>query len=515
MLATVLLLGPALFAGPHNVRATGPRRSDAEAVYAGGSLPFDPDAEADGWRWVRWFEIDEQQAVTFELDETSSWPEGAEARRALLHGALAAWSHTGTARVDVREGPGAVEGISHGRRIVHVYTVPETAACTVAHGLTAWSATARERKTWRGRTYGRLEDVEVFVYKYAPVPGSPSKCDAVPDCEVAAVTTHEIGHGLGLSHLLDPNATMFVTTSADRCRCAGIGDADTRALAALYPVDLPPTITTPYQLPTVFQNVPYNAAFHAVGGSGDFRWRLVLDDVDARPLPPGLVLSADGVLSGTATSTAGAGPCVCGFCDRSLFIEAVDANGDLHRKRFNLSFVLSNCDVSTPTTTVTTTLPPAVTTVPYTCVTTTTTLPPERCDDVPGVSRVVCIAYELVKDLYGTKPRRVLRLADAVHHAAGAAEERFLSGHLAASVRRLGRCHRALARLRAFVDRPEVAARLGAGHVARLRRQFGQLENALRDARSAQGAAELREDDRWAGCVLHRQGAPVRDVHPV
>lgn len=53
-------------------------------------------------------------------------------------------------------------------------------------------------------------------------------------------------------------------------------------------------------LPTVWIDRPYSAQLRATDGTGTYKFRLHPDT----PLPPGLTLSEDGLISGTVPSTA-------------------------------------------------------------------------------------------------------------------------------------------------------------------------------------------------------------------
>src|SRR3989442_15289757 len=61
-------------------------------------------------------------------------------------------------------------------------------------------------------------------------------------------------------------------------------------------VQPPPVITTASPLPKGTAGVPYSQTLVATGGAAPFAWSVILES-----LPPGLTLSAAGLISGTPT----------------------------------------------------------------------------------------------------------------------------------------------------------------------------------------------------------------------
>jgi large repetitive protein len=88
---------------------------------------------------------------------------------------------------------------------------------------------------------------------------------------------------------------------------------------------LPLTITTGSPLPEGFVGEPYDLGFAAVGAVAPYSWSHV-----GGSLPPGLVLSADGLLRGVPT-TAGSS---------TFAVRVADANGDFVDNTFRLMVVL-------------------------------------------------------------------------------------------------------------------------------------------------------------------------------
>ena len=63
------------------------------------------------------------------------------------------------------------------------------------------------------------------------------------------------------------------------------------------PIPVLPLVINPAALPAAVINVPYSATLTSTGGKGPFTWAL-----SSGSLPPGLSISAGGVISGTPTA---------------------------------------------------------------------------------------------------------------------------------------------------------------------------------------------------------------------
>ena len=121
-------------------------------------------------------------------------------------------------------------------------------------------------------------------------------------CNVREITTHEMGHAMGLGHTADPNGTMYAYAHFDG-RCATVMDDDKAGITTIYPGgsggggSLSVTTTS---LPNGTVNTAYSATLQASGGTLPYSWSLT-----SGALPTGLSLNATtGVISGTPTTAA-------------------------------------------------------------------------------------------------------------------------------------------------------------------------------------------------------------------
>jgi hypothetical protein len=126
-------------------------------------------------------------------------------------------------------------------------------------------------------------------------------CNFGNSCNVQEITTHELGHALGLGHSAIQDATMFAIAHFDG-RCASLRQDDMDAMRTIYPGGGggggPLSIVTNSPLASATTNVAYSQTLLAAGGSIPYTWSLV-----SGSLPTGLSLNtATGVLSGTPTA---------------------------------------------------------------------------------------------------------------------------------------------------------------------------------------------------------------------
>ncbi|MFL6276736.1 MAG: FG-GAP-like repeat-containing protein, partial [Blastocatellia bacterium] len=244
----------------------------------------------------RWFEPDSGQPVSFLVN-----PDGAPNAQIMddVTAAMNCW--------------GAVPGTS--LRIINGGT---TGACREAGGLNLilfnscdgrWAAgtgcsgvLALGGLGWNGNTtviggvtYRQAQGGFISFNPYA-------SCYFNDHCNVREITTHEMGHAMGLGHTTDPNGTMYAYAHFDG-RCATVMDDDKAGIVTIYPGtgggggSL--SITTA-SLPNGTVNTVYAATLQATGGTPPYSWSLT-----SGALPAGLSLNAStGVISGTPTTAA-------------------------------------------------------------------------------------------------------------------------------------------------------------------------------------------------------------------
>jgi len=140
-------------------------------------------------------------------------------------------------------------------------------------------------------------------------------------CNLREILTHEMGHTLGLHHSWDPTwalqdpapgtaveqaATMYYIAHFDG-RCASIRSDDISGITFIYPGSggggLPPSISTT-TLPAGSVGVAYSATLQASGGTTPYTWSIA---TASGPLPTGLTLATNGVISGSPSTSGNFG----------------------------------------------------------------------------------------------------------------------------------------------------------------------------------------------------------------
>jgi len=127
-------------------------------------------------------------------------------------------------------------------------------------------------------------------------------CNFSDHCSVQFIVTHEMGHALGLAHSQYQQATMYAIAYYI-ARCAVLWTDDQDGIRFIYPGSGGPgplSITTT-SLANGTVGSAYSQSVVASGGTPPYAWSLVQGQ---GTLPPGLSLSAAGVVTGTPT-TAG------------------------------------------------------------------------------------------------------------------------------------------------------------------------------------------------------------------
>ncbi len=164
---------------------------------------------------------------------------------------------------------------------------------TLALGGLGWTG---ETTVINGTTFRRAQQGFISFNPFA-------SCNFANSCNVREITTHELGHALGLGHSEFQDATMAPFAHFDG-RCASIRQDDINGILFLYPAGAgsggPLSIVTS-SLTGALVNTPYTGVLIAAGGTAPYTWSLASGSA---PLPPGLTLNSNGNISGTPT-TAG------------------------------------------------------------------------------------------------------------------------------------------------------------------------------------------------------------------
>jgi Putative Ig domain/Matrixin/Ig-like domain from next to BRCA1 gene/FG-GAP-like repeat len=126
-----------------------------------------------------------------------------------------------------------------------------------------------------------------------------ASCSFGNHCNVQEITTHEMGHAMGLGHSADSTATMYAFAHFDG-RCATVMTDDKAGITTIYPGSgggsaLSVTTTS---LPNGVVGTAYVAALLATGGTLPYSW-----SITSGALPAGLSLNAStGAITGTPTT---------------------------------------------------------------------------------------------------------------------------------------------------------------------------------------------------------------------
>jgi hypothetical protein len=243
---------------------------------------------------TRWFEPDSGQPVTFLINLDGAPSPGVTGD---IEAAMAAWSTVPGCTLRVANGGTTSECMNRGGGNVIVFNncdgrfapVPGCASIIALGGL-SWDTS--ETRTVNGTTF--FKAILGFI-SFNPY----SACSFDDSCKIREITTHELGHALGLGHSQFIEATMFGGAHFDG-RCASLRQDDINGITYLYPVEEtgggPLTITTGSQLPNASRSALYVKVLEATGGRLPYTWSLLA--AQGR-LPAGMTLTSSGIVGGT------------------------------------------------------------------------------------------------------------------------------------------------------------------------------------------------------------------------
>jgi hypothetical protein len=248
---------------------------------------------------VRWFEPDEGQPVVFTVNI-----DGAPNPEILqdVTAAMDAWSAVAGCNLRVANGGATGACYEHGGENTIVFNncdgrFAPTPGCASVLALGGLSWDSSQQRVVNGVTFyrGRLGHISFNPY---------AACAFENHCDVREITTHELGHALGLGHSQYPEATMFSVAHFDG-RCASLKPDDIDGIKFIYPLTEAPggplTITTASQMPNGVLGATYPPiVLSATGGTPPYAWSLIAPQ---GRLPLGMTFSSLGVISGIPTET--------------------------------------------------------------------------------------------------------------------------------------------------------------------------------------------------------------------
>lgn len=242
----------------------------------------------------RWFEPDVGDPVIFFVN-----PDGAPNAQVFddVSAAMSAWSTVPGCALRVING-GSDGSCSPRDKNTIVFNncdgqFPPSPSCAVilAIGGVGWDAS--QTKVINGITFIRAATGHISFNPYA-------SCVFGDHCSIREITTHELGHALGLGHSQFSDATMFGVAHFDG-RCGSIRQDDINAITFVYPSagggPGPLTVVSTSPLGTATLGSPFSRQLIASGGGTPYTWSLV-----SGSLPVGLSLSSNGIISGTPTA---------------------------------------------------------------------------------------------------------------------------------------------------------------------------------------------------------------------
>jgi len=243
----------------------------------------------------RWFEPDSNQPVVFYVNPTGA-PSFLQLQED-MQSAMSAWS-IGSLRVNYGGTTGGCGvQVADGANTISFNNCDNYfSASQSCSGLLAVSGIVRympnQTTTIGGTRYAKAIEANMSFNPYG-------LCNFTNRCQLQEVVTHEMGHGLGLGHSSDSNATMSGYVHFDN-RCASLMPDDAQGINTIYPggSSVGQLRIMTYDLPAASMDRDYTAHLEASGGMGGYNWRIV-----SGQMPYGLQLGLSGMLFGKTTAS--------------------------------------------------------------------------------------------------------------------------------------------------------------------------------------------------------------------
>jgi len=190
----------------------------------------------------RWFEADSGQAVMYRVDPAGDNALGPDTTFAAVDGALAAWTNVSGASIRLQRGSAAApaplrcDGVSQLVFNDPFHEIPDPVGCTGVLALGGFCTTS-ETDVVNGTTFYRITEGNITFNN------GFGACSFWNQSNVAEVTTHELGHTIGIGHSSendnepDPvlkDATMYYRAHFDG-RGASVHADDIAAVRFIYP----------------------------------------------------------------------------------------------------------------------------------------------------------------------------------------------------------------------------------------------------------------------------------------
>lgn len=251
---------------------------------------------------VRWFEPDAGRPVSFKINL-----EGAPSSAVMddIQAAMNAWSSVSGSALRVVSG-GTTNGCglltADGENTISfnncdnysAFSPPGGSGCS---GVLAAAGIIRfvfMTRVINGTTFYQATEGNLAFNPYAA-------CRFNSSCNVREITTHEMGHALGLGHSADATATMSAVLHFDG-RCAGLRADDQEGIRFLYPatgVAAPPSLALSTTALTGGRvGEAYWQQLAATGGTPPYIWSL-----QNSTLPAGLIFEPLGLIGGMPTAS--------------------------------------------------------------------------------------------------------------------------------------------------------------------------------------------------------------------